>query len=176
MQANQRENKIKTVIIDSPQQKLYALSLVGEIPVDGTQEVVFKNVDTSYTAKQNRLRWLWSTEVSRSGLGSNDTKTGVDLTAKWAFARPIWLRDCEMFSEIYNHFMKTVRGSDRFSEYCKQFAGQYISVSRMTKRQSWEYLTDFEKFWNSKGLALTDPRDCGLNRDKLAKLYLNQGE
>lgn len=166
---------MKTIIVNSPQSKRYLFSLVEEMPEDGTKEVILKNVDMSSTAKQRRLRWMWNDEVSRSGLGRHDTKIGVDLAAKWQFARPILLRDDEMFSAIYSYFMDTVRGADAFSEYCKKFTEQYISIERMNKAQVVEYLKEFQRFWVSKGVRLTDPELQGLNLNKLAKRYKEEG-
>ena len=171
MQANQRENKIKTVIIDSPQQKLYALSLVGEMPVDGTGEVVFKKVDLSSTAKQRRLRWLWNTEISHSGLGRHDTKEGVDLGAKWQFGKAILLRDDDLFGLIYNHFMKVIKSREDFSECCRKFASQYISVENMTRQQVVEYLSEFQRYWIGKGVELSDPASQGLDLKELISRY-----
>ena len=162
---------MKTTIINSPQNKLYALSLVGEIPVDGKTEVIIKKVDMSSTAKQRRLRWLWNTEVSQSGLGRNDTKEGVDLTAKWQFGRPILLKDDELFGIIYTHFMAIVKDREDFSECCKRFTAQYISVENMTKIQVVEYLTEFQRYWLGKGVSLTNPSDHGIDFDELAKRY-----
>ena len=162
---------MKTVIINSPQSKLYALSLVGEILVDGKTEVVFKQVDMSSTAKQRRLRWMWATEVAHSGLGRHDTKEGVDLGAKWQFARPILLRDDDMFGTIYNHFMELVTGTDVFAESCRKFTTQYISVERMTKHQAVEYLTEYQRFWIGKGVELSDPTSQGLDLKELISRY-----
>lgn len=162
---------MKTVIINSPQSRLYALSLVGEILVDGKTEVVIKKVGMSSTDKQRRLRWLWNTDVAHSGLGRHDTKDGVDLAAKWQFARPILLRDDGMFGTIYNYFMEVVQGSDNFAEYCREFTARYISVERMTKAQAVEYLSEFQRFWLGKGVELTNPESQGLDLEALAKRY-----
>ena len=158
---------MKEIILNSDQQQRYALSLVGELPLDGTFEVIVKKVDKSSTAKQRRLRWMWMGEVSRSGLGSHDTKEGVDLASKWQFARPILLRDDDFFASIFDHFMGLVQGTPAFSEACKKFTSQYISVERMTKKQEAEYLTEFQRYWICKGVALTDPSTQGVDLEKL---------
>ena len=158
---------MKTVLINSPREKTFALSLVGEIEPDGKMEVIVKKIDGSSTAKQRRLRWLWMGEVAVSGLGQHDTKEDVDLGAKWQFARPILLRDDDMFGAIYAYFMDLMKGSPVFSESCKQFTEQYISVSRMTKKQQSEYLSEFQRFWISKGVNLTDPASQGVNLEKI---------
>jgi len=42
---------MKTVLISSPREKTFALSLVGEIEPDGTMEVIIKKIDGSSTTK-----------------------------------------------------------------------------------------------------------------------------
>lgn len=158
---------MKTIIITSDQQQRYALSLVGELPIDGTMEVIVKKVDKSSTAKQRRLRWLWAGEVAMSGLGKHDDKESVDLAAKWMFARPILLRDDDMFGAIYEYFMDLMKNSPVFSESCKKFTAEYISVVRMTKKQQSEYLAEFQRYWIGKGVNLTDPETQGVDLEKL---------
>ncbi|GAF78770.1 unnamed protein product, partial [marine sediment metagenome] len=77
------------IIIKSDKDKRYCHTRIDEIEPDGTQEVTFKKVSQNYTAKQNRLRWLWSTETANSGIGQHGTKNMVHLAAKWQFVRPI---------------------------------------------------------------------------------------
>ena len=158
---------MKTIIITSDQQQRYALSLVGELPIDGTMEVIVKKVDKSSTAKQRRLRWMWMGEIANSGLGRYDTKETVDLACKWQFALPILKRDDVLFGEIYNFFIETVKDYPNFGECCKQFCTQYVSVKNMTVRQHAEYLTDLQRYWTQKGVSLTDPETQGVDLEKL---------
>ena len=83
---------MKTVTITSDQQRRYALSLVGELPIDGNDGRSSSRLTSHPTAKQRRLRWLWMGEISQSGLGKHDTKESVDLACKWQFALPILKR------------------------------------------------------------------------------------
>ena len=154
---------MKSILINSDHQKTYAKSLIDEMPSLGTYIVDIKQVKESSTAKQRRLQWLWYTEVSQSGLGKNDSKEGVHLTAKWQFARPILLRDDELFGMIYGKFIEVVTGSATYSEFCRAFSDQYISTERMTRKQRAEFLTDFQRFWTGKGVSLTDPATQGLD-------------
>jgi len=154
---------MKSIIINSERQKKYAESLIDEMPANGTYVVEIKQVDDSPTAKQRRLAWRWNDEVSKSGLGSEDTKESVHTKAKWMFARPILLRDDELFGLIYEKFIETVTGSATYGEFCRAFSEQYISTEKMTRKQRSEYLTDFQRFWTGKGLELTDPSTLGLD-------------
>jgi len=152
------------IILDSKQRKTYCQELINEIELDGKKSVVIKNTDMDPTAKQNRLRWMWMGEISNSGLGSNDTKIGADLTAKWQFARPILLRDNKVFALTYKGFMDLVENSEIRSEQIKEFTRDYMSVSKlMSRKQEAEYLTDIQKFWDSKGIGLTSPVLQGLD-------------
>ncbi len=156
---------MKTIIIDSERQKRFCQTMLEEMPIDGSKIIVFKNTDMSPTAKQRRLRWLWLTETAKSGLGSNNTKEGADLTAKWQFARPILLRDNEIFGTIYNLFMKVVENSEHRSEQIKEFTRDYISIEKlMSRKQEAEHLRDFQSFWTEKGVNLTDPSLQGLDQ------------
>jgi hypothetical protein len=158
---------MKTIIISSEQNKTFCKSFIDEMLVDGSQTVIFKKTDKSPTAKQNSLMWLWYSEVASSGIGGNDTKEGVHLTAKWQFARPIFLRDFDTFIIIFEHFEKTIEWADNKKALYREFTEQYISTTKLSKHQKAEYLTDFQRYWIGKGVTLTDPSRRGLDPDKL---------
>jgi len=109
---------MKTIKISSEREKNYALSLIQQMPADGSDTVIIKKTDNSSTADQRRLQWLWYSELGASGIGSADTKESVHIESKWRFARPIYLRDDEVFGIIYEKFMDTVRDSVNYSLYC----------------------------------------------------------
>ena len=159
---------MKPIIINSDQARRSAISLVEGLPMDGTMEVVVKKADKSATAKQRRLSWQWYKEVAESGKGQHDTKEAVHAAAKWQFARPILLKEDEVFGIIYSQFMDFVKGTPGYSECCRVFASEYISTERMTKRQRAEMMTDFQRYWTREGVALTDPDSMGLDLEKLA--------
>lgn len=158
---------MKTIIISSEQNKTYCKSLISEMEIDGSCTVITKKTDKSPTAKQNRLMWLWYGEVSRSGLGSNDTKDGVHVAAKYMFARPILLRDSDTFAIIYDHFVKTIEWAENKKDLYREFTEQYISTTKLSKHQKAEYLTEFQRYWISKGVNLLDPSRQGLDPEKL---------
>jgi len=158
---------MKSIIINSNSQKTYAVNLILEMPVDGTYTVEIKKTDDSSTAKQRRLNWLWCTEVAASGLGRDDTKEAVHITAKWMFARPILLRDNGVFGAIYEGFSVMVQDlteQDR-KEFWREFTEYYISTEQMTRQQRAEYLREFEMYWRGKGVDLTDPAMQGLDKN-----------
>ena len=137
---------MKNVIVKNSMNKTYATNLISELPETGEYEIIIKKVGLDSTSRQRRLQWMWYTEVSRSGLGRNDDKRGVHLDAKWQFARPILLRDDDVFVDIYNGFMEII---DRYDpeikkECIRAFCEDYISTEKMTKEQRAEYLTEFQ--------------------------------
>lgn len=79
------------------------------------------------------------------------------------FARPILLRDDELFGIIYGKFIETITGSVAYPQLCKIFSDQYISTERMTRKQRAEYLTDVQRYWIDKGVNLTDPAAHGFD-------------
>lgn len=163
---------MRTIIIKSERDKVYCQSLITQMPVDGSETVVTKKTDSSSTARQRRLQWLWYTEVVASGLGQDDTKDDVHIRSKWKFARPILLRDDEVFSILYQAFISAISPHEahKKSQYAKEFTDQYISTERLSKRQRAEYLTEFQRFWIGQGVELTDPDMQGVDLKLLRDL------
>jgi hypothetical protein len=156
---------MKSIIIKSEQTKLYCKSLIDEMPEDGTRTVVLKNTPTDSTAKQRQLQWKWYTEVSQSGLGQDDNKEGVHIRAKLMFAHPILMRDDDVYPILYGAFKDAVKTSANYGLYIKDFANQYISTERLTRKQRSEYLREFQRYWIGKGVELTDPSLQGLDKN-----------
>ena len=140
--------------------------MLEECPLDGSITVVFKNTPKDSTSKQRALQWKWYTEISQSGLGQDDDKESVHIRAKMMFAHPILMRDDEVYPILYDTFKNAVKASENYALYIKDFASQYISTERLTKKQRAEYLTDFQRFWIGKGANLTDPSLQGIDLDK----------
>jgi hypothetical protein len=164
---------MKTVsrIIDSEQAKRFALSLVEQCPIDGSMTVTVKKTDKGSTAAQRRLNWMWCGEVAASGLGRDDTKDGVHRTAKWMFARPILLRDDDVYAVLDAAFMDAVKThqADYRAFEIREFTDRYISTERMTASQRSEYLSEFQRYWTEKGVELTDPQLQGVDLTKWRK-------
>lgn len=156
---------MKEVVLSSEREKAYAENLVKQSPPDGSITVVIKKTDISSTAKQRKLAWLWNSEVAASGLGRDDLKEGVHTTCKWMFARPILLRDDEVFGAVYAGFSKMVEQIEEGtrSDFWREFTRDFISTERMTMKQRSEYLKSFQYFWTSKGVSLTDPSLQGVD-------------
>jgi hypothetical protein len=157
---------MKTFIIENEQRRTFVQNLIAEMPTDGSMTVVTKQTDKSATAAQRRLQWMWNGEVSTSGLGRDDTKEAVHVTAKWMFARPILLRDDEVFGAVYAGFQTVVEQIEEGTraEFWRDFTKDFISTEKMTRNQRAEYLTEFQRYWTGKGVELTDPALQGLDQ------------
>lgn len=155
---------MKTIIIASEKLKKFCQTMLEEMPVDGSKTIVFKATDISSTAKQRRLQWLWLTEIANSGLGQDDTKEAVHIRAKMMFAHPILMRDDEVYPLLYKAFKEAVKTSENYAFYIKEFADQYISTERLSRKQRAEYLRDIQLYWTDKGVELTDPSLQGLDQ------------
>ncbi len=80
------------------------------------------------------------------------------------FAHPILMRDDEVYPLLYNAFKETVKTSENYAFYIKDFANQYISAERLSRKQRAEYLRDIQAYWTDKGANLTDPSLQGLDQ------------
>jgi len=146
-----------SITLESERKLAYCMTMLQQLPVDGSKTITFSDTDESSTARQRRLQWMWNGEVAKSGLGSDDDKDSVHVRAKWMFARPILLRDDSVFPIIYKAFMDAVKNAENRSFHVMEFTERHISTEQMTKQQRAEYLTEFQRYWTSKGVCLTDP-------------------
>lgn len=153
----------KTIIISSEQNKTYAKSLIDEMPVDGSCEVTTKKVDKSSTAKQRGLKWRWNQDISRSGLGGNDTSKTVHRWNKKEFGHPILMRDNKNYAILFKGFRENVQKLEDYIDRMKWFVEHYILTESFTRRQQAEYLTLVQQYWVDKGVNLADPDDYGKN-------------
>ena len=83
------------------------------IDADGKVSVTIANIG-SKSKRQQGLDWKWDAEIFNSGVGWVDEDVvKTHARAKWMFARPILLRDDELFPIIYNHFMSLHRNDSK---------------------------------------------------------------
>lgn len=137
-----------------------AINRIMDIDADGKIKVTISNVG-SKSSRQQGLDWKWDGEIFKSGIGwVDETVEETHARSKWMFARPIQLRDNELFQGIYGHFMK-VHGND--PKKCLEFAKDYISTQTMSVNQAAEYMTNKQRFWIEKGVQLTEPSLYGLD-------------
>jgi hypothetical protein len=150
------------IILDSKQRQTYCLTLINQTKIDGSKTLVLKNTDKSPTVRQQRLWFLWCSEIAVSGLGQDDDKNSVHIRAKWQFVMPILRRDSDMFRQIYDGFMDTVKHLPDRAEKCQEFARDWISTKKLNRLQKAESLRELQLFWTGQGAWLTDPSLQGL--------------
>ena len=135
------------------------MSRIMDLECNGKISVTIANIG-SKSKRQQSLDYKWDGEILKSGVGWGDkTIELVHARNKWLFARPILLRDDDIFPAIHDHFMAHYGHNE---EKCIQFAKNYISTQNMSVSQVSEYLTNKQLYWTEKGINLTDPSLQGL--------------
>ena len=153
--------KAKQFILINDQVKNYLISQINEIKLDGKTQVKIMNTGTK-TQRQQGLDWQHNKDIMDSGVGYGDADLEtVHARNKWLFARPILIRDDEVFRNIYNYFMAAY-GHDQ--EKCLDFAKNFIRTQNMSIDQVSEYMKDKQRYWVGKGVNLTDPEQFKLKR------------
>jgi hypothetical protein len=137
------------------------------MPTDGSEEIIQKKVPKDATYKQQKLWFKWCGEVANSGLGQDDTISGVHIREKWRIVRLILLEENEIFGIIYDHFIKTIKGSAVEKEYCREFADKWIHTNDLTRKGRVRSMDEFWRYWCiERGVNLTDPNTIGLDLRK----------
>ena len=107
----------------------------------------------SKNARQRGLQWLWYGEVANSGFGAYDIKDDVHIAAKWKFAKPILLRDDEVFAAVWPEleklYMQDKKTMKWIAEHFISTEGKGFAIN--------EYLTEFERYYRQHGVQLTVP-------------------
>lgn len=151
--------KAQTFNLISHEVKANCIHFIHQLQADGKLKVSISGIGTK-SDRQRALDWRWDDEILKSGIGHDDSTTEmVHARNKWLFARPILLRDDELFRSIFQHFVKTY-GND--SESCIRFAKDWISTEKMTVSQVSEYMTNKQRYWLQAGVELTNPDDYGI--------------
>lgn len=137
-----------------------AIIRIKALPLDGTKRLIISDAG-SKSDKQRALNWLWNTEVSQSGIGGKheDTKNGVHLVAKYRWAVPILVRDDPFFADLWGTWFKMYSNQPERVEW---FVDTQVHTEKMTASQAAEYLTEFQRYYMSHGVQLTDPDDLKL--------------
>lgn len=150
--------KKEDFILVSEAIKVNACLRIKDIIADGKTMVTIHNAGDR-SIKQNALVWLWNTFVSKSGVGSYDTKEAVHRSIKKRWVIPILLRDDPAFSEVY----KAWRSLHEFDiDRMNYFVDEFVSTTKLTTHQMAEMLTDYQRFYLEHEMPLPDPDDLKL--------------
>lgn len=161
---------MKERILNTEHDKKYCINMIKELPLGKDNLVVFKKKDKSLTTRQRNLLHKWFDDVAKSGLGRDDTKPDVKLTAKWMFVKDILYRDDEIFQAIFDHFMEITKDDLQRSEKIKTFTDQYIKTEDLDRKQYVEFMKGFQDYWLDKGVELTDPDKFNVPKDKRGRV------
>jgi hypothetical protein len=146
--------KSQTFNLISDEVKANCIQYVHNLPADGKLKVVISGIG-SKTDRQRALDWKWDHEIFESGIGHADPDIEtVHARSKWMFARPILMRDDELFRGIFQYFMENY-GSMKESRI--EFANDYISTQKMSVSQVSEYMKAKQMYWLMEGVELTNP-------------------
>lgn len=146
--------KPETIWLGSQGAKQRAIKRINEQEINGAVSV--RLVDTkSKSIRCRGLQWMWNTEVADSGLGRYDTKIDVHRAAKWKWAVPILLRDDQDFCDLWPELLRLYESD---ADKMKYIVDHFVSTEGAGFAIG-EYLTDFQRYWSSKGVALTIPED-----------------
>ena len=123
----------------------------------GALAVVVSTEANSRSVRQNRLYWLWVTEIaSHQGL----LKDEIHETLKRKFAVPIFTRDDASYAEMVTA-VKAVRkeGMADYAEVMAKQISRLTSTTDFTVEAMSEYLKDIEHYAAAVGAELTFPED-----------------
>lgn len=118
-------------------------------------EVIVHTGACSRSVQQNRLMWLWNTEI---GNAQGLTKDEVHTFLKRTFAVPIFTRDNMDYAQMVEA-VKVVkkRGMLLEGEYLAKEIIRLTTTSDFTVDEMAEYLKDIEHYAAGEGIALTIP-------------------
>ena len=146
--------KAKNFILINEQVRDNLIAEIMAVELNGKTQGAISNTGTK-SSRQQGLDWAWDKDIMDSGIGWGDTELEtVHARNKWLFARPILMRDDEIFRNIHNYFM-VAYGYDK--EKCLEFAKGHIRTQSMSVDQVSEYMRQKQMYWIGKGVNLTDP-------------------
>ena len=129
---------------------------------EGTMEVTAATETRRRSVNQNRLLWLWNTEIANYvGLFKDE----VHEMLKRKFAVPIFTRDSPDYAEMVSA-VKAIRkqGMTDYAEALAREISRLTSTTDFTVDQMSEYLMDVEHYAAEVGAALTFPEDLYSSR------------
>lgn len=107
-----------------------------------------KVLEDQRSLSQNRLYWMWLTEIGRA---QGYTKDELHDRCKRHYVLPVLVRD----DEDYARFLDQVQGMGTEAE--ELFIRRFISTTDLSVRQFAEVLTEIEIDANHRGIRLTRP-------------------
>jgi hypothetical protein len=155
--------KAETLYLDSLQAIKKAVTRIMDILPEQQLKIVISGVGTK-SSRQRGLQWMWYEDIANSGKGGKhcDTKEGVHLVCKYRFAVPIFIRDDDFFSDLWEGWRRRCDTMENKEERMLYFVDQHVSTEKMSVSQTAEYLTDIQRDCINKQIELREPQFRGL--------------
>lgn len=135
-------NEPRTIILANQSVKTHALTLIGNLPVDGTLELVIQPRKKTRSQSQNALMW---------GARIKDISTQAWVRGR-QFSSEVWH---DYFKGAYlpegneENFTKLVKNPDKYKKWEESPSGQLVlvgSTTQLTTLGMTEYMTQVEAY------------------------------
>lgn len=155
--------KAETIYLNSLQSIKKAINRIMDILPEQQLKVVISGIGTK-SSRQRGLQWMWYEDISNSGRGGkhSDIKEGVHRVCKYRFAVPIFIRDDELFADLWAAWNKRCEIMEDKEERILYFVDQHVSTEKFTVSQMAEYLTDIQRDCINRQIELREPEFRGL--------------
>jgi hypothetical protein len=147
----------KTVILKSEIQRKTAINYLMDVPLSPLHEITIKLHKADRSACQNRLYWLWMTEIGKQ---TGELKEDVHERYKEKTLVHIYERDNEGFAEMIESVRKVYHlGEKKLAKVMQREILKLTSTRDANVDQFREYLNDIEIDCAHNNLSLTHPDD-----------------
>lgn len=144
------------IIIRNKDNAQAAASLIWDIPIDGSHEVLIREAKSGRSSKQRRLQWKWYSEIGSSW--GWETKEVRDYYMK-KYAINIFYRDdingsansIDVIRDLKAEGMKM-----HYNEMVNCFV-KNITSNSFNVKQNHEYLEQIDRHASQQGMRLTIP-------------------
>ena len=150
----------------------YTIGRIREQELNGKVMVTIHNA-VPKTARQRGLQHLWYEDVVNSGIGGKyeEDTTSLDLFVKWQWVLKILLYDPGMdpewqadFQDLFLDYSARYKHNPRKMKF---FIKNFVHTEDLPVDLMAKVLTEFERYYLSKGAKLRDPSLYGYDRSLL---------
>lgn len=139
--------KQKRILLQGRGQVELIATVLGNLELDGSIEVIIRDYKKDRSFEQNRLYWKWLGIIAAE---SEDTSASMHEFCKRKFLVPILATK----KPFYDLLMVVARGG---TEDDRKELAKVISTTRLTVKQFTEYLNEIEKHAASLSIVLPQP-------------------
>lgn len=147
----------ETVILKTEIQRKTAINYLMDTPLSPLHEITIKPHKADRSACQNRLYWLWMTEIDKQ---TGELKEEVHERYKEKTLVHIYERDNEGFAEMIESVRKVYHlGEKKLAKVMQREILKLTSTRDANVNQFHEYLNDIEIDCAHNNISLTHPED-----------------